>query len=60
MGLAASKPRYGYRRLYVLVRREGRKVNHKRVYRVYMDLGVAVRRKRRKRLAQANRQPRLV
>ena len=58
--LAASKPRYGYRRLYVLVRREGRKINHKRVYRVYTDLGLAVRRKRRKRVAQANRRPRLV
>ncbi len=31
--LAASRVRYGYRRLYVLLRREGWTVNHKRVYR---------------------------
>jgi putative transposase len=33
--LAAEKPRYGYRRLGVLLRREGETVNHKRVFRVY-------------------------
>jgi putative transposase len=54
------KPRYGYRRLYDLVRREGREVNHKRVYRVYTKLGLTVRRKKRKRVAQANRRPRIV
>lgn len=58
--LAAWKPRYGYRRLYLLVRREGQQVNHKRVYRVYTKLGLAVRRKKRNRVAQANRRPRVV
>lgn len=58
--LAAMKPRYGYRRLHLMVRREGRKINHKRVYRVYTELGLAVRRKKRKRVAQANRRPRVV
>jgi len=58
--LAAVKPRYGYRRLHLMVRREGRRVNHKRVYRIYTKLGLAVRRKRRKRVAQANRRPRVV
>lgn len=58
--LAAMKPRYGYRRLYLMVRREGRRINHKRVYRVYRELGLAVRRKKRKRVAQANRRPRVV
>jgi len=33
--LAASRVRYGYRRLHVLLRREGWSVNHKRVYRLY-------------------------
>ena len=31
--LAAERPRYGYQRLWVLLRREGWQVNHKRVYR---------------------------
>lgn len=38
--LAHEKPRYGYRRLAVLLRREGEIVNHKRVFRVYRAGGV--------------------
>jgi hypothetical protein len=48
--LAREKPRYGYRRLQVLLRKTGERVNHKRVYRVYREAGLLVRRKRRKRL----------
>lgn len=50
--LAAKKPRYGYRRLAVLLRREGLPVNPKRVHRLYRLEGLAVRRKKRKRLAR--------
>jgi len=32
--LAASRVRYGYRRLHVLLLREGWQINHKRVYRL--------------------------
>lgn len=49
--LATERPRFGYRRLAVMLRREGWTVNHKRVYRLYKELGLAVRRKKRKRLA---------
>lgn len=55
--LAKKHPRFGYRRLYVLLRGK-EKVNWKRVYRIYRDEGLAVRRKARKRVAQANRRPR--
>lgn len=58
--LAAERPRFGYRRLHVMLLREGWTINRKRVYRVYRELGLAVRRKRRKRVAQANRLPRVV
>ncbi len=58
--LAAQRPRFGYRRLHVLLRREGWVVNRKRVYRLYRSEGLAVRRKKRKRVAQASRQPRTV
>ncbi len=34
--LAAERPRWGYRRLHVLLRREGQVINHKRVYRTSM------------------------
>jgi len=51
--LAADRPRYGYRRLYELVRREGVLVNHKRVQRLYREEGLCVRRRKRKRVAGA-------
>jgi putative transposase len=52
--LAGSRVRYGYRRLTVLLRREGREVNAKRVYRLYREEGLQVRTtKRAKRAAHA-------
>lgn len=54
---AADRPRWGYRRIHVLLCREGWRVNQKRVYRLYRDEGLAVRRKRKYRRSQA---PRLV
>ncbi len=53
--LAAARPRFGYRRLTVLVRREQGAVNHKRVYRLYRLEGRAVRRRGRKRVARTAR-----
>jgi putative transposase len=55
--LAAEKPRYGYRRLHLRLAREGVVVNHKRVYRLYTLEGLAVRRRRRKRIAASARRP---
>jgi putative transposase len=46
--LAREKPRFGYRRLHVLLGREGAHVNQKRVHRVYRQAGLALRRKKRK------------
>src|SRR5438128_7159239 len=46
--LAREKPRFGYRRLQVLLRRSGEQVNHKRLHRVYQEAGLALRRKKRK------------
>ena len=42
---AATRPRFGYRRLHVLLGRTGGHVNHKRVYRLYRAEGLAVRRR---------------
>ena len=49
--LAILQPRWGYRRLYRLLRREGLTVNRKRVQRVHRDAGLSVRRRPRKRVA---------
>jgi putative transposase len=47
--LAEARRRFGYRRLHVMLRREGWKVNHKRTYRLYCEEGLAVRTKKRKK-----------
>ena len=47
--LAQERRRFGYRRLHVLLRREGWAVNHKRVHRLYREERLAMRRHRRKR-----------
>ena len=50
--LARQKPRYGYRRLHVLLQRRGHEVNVKRVYRLYLEERLAVRRRKRKHLVR--------
>ena len=55
--LAGERRRFGYRRLVVLLRREGWAVNHKRVYRLYREEGLAVRRRKRKRMGAVERSP---
>jgi len=55
--LAGERRRFGYRRLHVLLRREGHEVNHKRVYRLYREEGLTVRKRRCKRVSRAERVP---
>jgi putative transposase len=58
--LATSRPRYGYRRLWVLLRREGWTVNPKLVYRLYCEEGLGIRRRtprRRKACQQRGERP---
>ena len=55
--LAAQRRRFGYRRLLVLLRREGWRDNHKRVYRVYREERLQVNRRKRKRRCAGRRLP---
>ena len=61
--LAGERPRFGYRRLHRMLRREKEngtpkwRVNHKRVYRLYREEGLAMRRNRRKRFRAEARVP---
>jgi putative transposase len=48
--LAAQRMRFGYRRLGALLAREGRPVNHKRVYRLYCEEGLTMRIRQRRRI----------
>jgi putative transposase len=47
--LAEDRRRWGYRRLHVLLQREGWAVNSKRVYRIYVEEKLMVRRRKRRR-----------
>ncbi len=53
--LAAARVRYGYRRITVLLKREGWTVGKKRVYRLYKAEGLEVRTKKRKKRAAQRR-----
>jgi putative transposase len=56
--IATTRVHYGYRRVHVLLRREGWKDNHKRVYRLYRNEGLSLRHKRPRRNKAARlRQP---
>ncbi|ANA35842.1 IS3 family transposase ISDet2 [Ralstonia mannitolilytica] len=57
MAIAAQKRRYGYRRIHVLLQREGWLANHKRIWRLYSKAGLSVRKRRRKRIAAVERKP---
>lgn len=51
--IAETRMRYGYRRIHVLLRREGWDVNKKRIYRLYKELGLQLRNKSPKRRVKA-------
>ena len=55
--MAGERRRFGYRRLQVMLRREGEVVNHKRVYRLYREEGLSVRKRGRKRVSREGRLP---
>jgi putative transposase len=51
--IAETRVRYGYRRIHVLLRREGWRVNAKRVWRLYREMGLQLRSKTPKRRVKA-------
>jgi len=57
VALAHRHRRYGAGMIYLKLRQEGRRVNHKRVDRLYAEARLQVRRRRRKKVPQADRQP---
>lgn len=58
--LAAERRRFGYRRIHALLRRQGAYANHKRVYRLYREAGLAVRRRRKRARVAVEREPLLL
>ena len=58
--MAGERRRFGYRRLGILLQREGFVVNHKKLFRLYREEGLAVRRRRGRKRALGTRKPRVV
>jgi len=58
--LAAERRRFGYRRLGWMLAREGHVMNHKRLYRLYREEKLMVRRRGRRKRALGTRTPMLV
>jgi putative transposase len=55
--LAKVRRRFGYRRLHVFLRREGHEVNHKRLFRIYREEQLHVRRRGGRKRAMGTRAP---
>jgi putative transposase len=53
--IAYEKRRYGYRRIHMILKREGVKINHKKVYRIYTQLGLRVKKRKSRRKALGER-----
>ena len=58
--LANQRRRFGYRRLFILLRREGEPSGINRIYRLYREEGLTVRKRRARRRAVGTRTPILV
>jgi transposase InsO family protein len=58
--LAKERRRFGYRRLFILLRREGEPSGINRIYRLYREEGLTVRKRRTRRRAVGTRAPILV
>jgi putative transposase len=56
-GLAAERRRFGYRRLGILLQREGIRMNKKKLFRLYREEGLSVRRRRGRKRATGTRAP---
>lgn len=56
-GLAAERRRFGYRRLGILLPREGGSMNKKKLFRLHRAEGLAVRRRRGRKRATGTRAP---
>ena len=55
--IAGKRRRFGYRRIGVLLERKGMTMNHKKLYRIYREEGLSVKRRRGRKRARGTRTP---
>jgi len=55
--VAGKRRRFGYRRIGVMLERQGMIMNHKKLYRLYREEGLSVRRRRGRKRARGSRTP---
>ena len=55
--IAETRRRFGYRRIGILLERKGMKMNHKKLYRLYREEGLSVRRRHGRKRARGSRSP---
>ena len=55
--LAMVRRRFGYRRIHALIAREGIHANHKRIYRLYSEAELTVKRRKKRRGIEVTREP---
>ena len=53
--ITAKRRRFGYRRIGVLLEREGYKMNHKKLFQLYQEEGLAVKRRKGRKRALSSR-----
>lgn len=58
--LAKDRPSFGAKRLHVMLRREGLRLNHKKTHRLYIEEGLQLKPRRRRRRSATLRQPRAI
>ncbi len=58
--VSAERKRFGYRRIHVMIEREGFKVNHKKLRRIYREEGLQVRKRGGRKRALGTRRPMIV
>jgi len=57
--IAGKRRRFGYRRIGILLERTGMTMNHKKLYRIYREEGLSVKRRRGHKRARGSRTPML-
>ena len=55
--IAEKRRRFGYRRIGILLERKGMTMNHKKLYRIYREEGLSVKRRRGRKRARGSRTP---